>query len=237
MHEDNDGPIQPDHGDAQQPLNASDEQSEAQVDHADHVPSAMHLQNTDASVVSEDAIAQQVDQLTMPGELLRQARERMGYSVESVAGYLKLNVSHVQAIEKDEYASMQMAQVFVKGHLRQYARHVKLEPDYIMRCYAKVDRSYDERHALQGANHKERKRLGHSKQIKKWLLIDACVIVVIVVAIYAYMHRASVNPASSQPSPVAEVKADTAGKVVTGKAPTVRPGQSKQEFTLLKEAT
>jgi len=51
---------------------------------------------------------------------LRQARERLGLSIEEVADRLRLNEALVLAMEEDRFGLLG-APVFARGHLRNYA--------------------------------------------------------------------------------------------------------------------
>jgi cytoskeleton protein RodZ len=55
-----------------------------------------------------------------PGVQLRQARERLGLSIEEVADRLRLNEALVLAMEEDRFGLLG-APVFARGHLRNYA--------------------------------------------------------------------------------------------------------------------
>ena len=69
-----------------------------------------------------------------PGSLLRQGRERAGYTRETVAEQLNLLPSLVTALEEDRYDQFP-GEIFAKGHLRAYARLLKLNPDDVLRVY------------------------------------------------------------------------------------------------------
>jgi cytoskeleton protein RodZ len=55
-----------------------------------------------------------------PGVQLREARERLGLSIEEVADRLRLNEALVLAMEEDRFGLLG-APVFARGHLRNYA--------------------------------------------------------------------------------------------------------------------
>ncbi len=68
------------------------------------------------------------------GKLLRAAREARGISTQQVAGSLRLDVKHIEAMERDEFTNF-VAPVFVRGYLRSYARFLDLSPDSIVKSY------------------------------------------------------------------------------------------------------
>ncbi|MGL5006040.1 MAG: cytoskeleton protein RodZ [Plesiomonas sp.] len=68
----------------------------------------------------------QYDENTLtPGQRLRQAREKLGYSQAQVAERLCLKHSVVRALEDDNLASG-LAPTFIRGYVRSYARLVNL---------------------------------------------------------------------------------------------------------------
>jgi cytoskeleton protein RodZ len=69
-----------------------------------------------------------------PGVLLQAARERAGMAREKVAARLNLLLSQVVALEEDRFDRFP-AETFVKGHLRSYARLLKIDVDEVLRAY------------------------------------------------------------------------------------------------------
>lgn len=72
------------------------------------------------------------------GERLRLARERAGLSVHDIAASTKIQVSLLEAIERDDFEHVPGG-LFVRGFLRAYAREVGLPPepvvaDYLAQC-------------------------------------------------------------------------------------------------------
>jgi cytoskeleton protein RodZ len=69
-----------------------------------------------------------------PGELLRGARCERGLSVEQVAENLHLDESIVEALEAERFDAVG-APVFVRGHLKAYARALQIEADTVLGAY------------------------------------------------------------------------------------------------------
>ncbi len=69
------------------------------------------------------------------GERLSAARKEHMLTVESVAEELKLDVSVIEAMERDDKSALPAA-IFVQGYLRLYARLVGLPEDQLVRDYA-----------------------------------------------------------------------------------------------------
>lgn len=69
-----------------------------------------------------------------PGAILKDARKALGLSLGDVAAMTRIPrtmLSHLESDRFDEYS----ADVFVRGHLRSYARELKLEPETLMQAY------------------------------------------------------------------------------------------------------
>ena len=69
------------------------------------------------------------------GERLSAARKEHMLTAESVAEELKLDVSIIEAMERDDKSALPAA-IFVQGYLRLYARLVGLPEDQLVRDYA-----------------------------------------------------------------------------------------------------
>jgi cytoskeletal protein RodZ len=69
------------------------------------------------------------------GERLSAARKEHLLTAESVAEELKLDVSIIAAMERDDESALPAA-IFVQGYLRRYARLVGLPEDQLVRDYA-----------------------------------------------------------------------------------------------------
>ncbi|KLV02377.1 cytoskeleton protein RodZ [Photobacterium aphoticum] len=71
----------------------------------------------------------------LPGDMLRQAREKLGYSQKDVASRLRLRQSVVNDIENNHFEEAQLA-TFTRGYVRSYAKFVGLDENAIL---AKLD--------------------------------------------------------------------------------------------------
>jgi hypothetical protein len=68
------------------------------------------------------------------GSILRQSRENLGLTLEQVSKDTRITLSHLRAIE-DMTPSLLGAKVYAEGHIRTYARHLKLNSDEILNQY------------------------------------------------------------------------------------------------------
>lgn len=72
-----------------------------------------------------------------PGALLKQARTEQEKSLDDISTELHLDRWMLEAIERDDYNSLG-APVFAKGHLKQYAKLLDVDPDDLMVGYYQV---------------------------------------------------------------------------------------------------
>jgi len=80
------------------------------------------------------------------GDLLREAREAKGISLEQVEKTTNIRTKLLQALEQEAYEELP-APVFVKGFLRNFARALGLDPDQVVALYKETvgdaDRPYE----------------------------------------------------------------------------------------------
>jgi cytoskeleton protein RodZ len=72
-----------------------------------------------------------------PGPMLRRAREFRGLTPQQAAEQLNLDVSVVDALERDDLAALG-APVFAKGHLRRYGAMLGLVEDELLAAYERA---------------------------------------------------------------------------------------------------
>ena len=75
------------------------------------------------------------EDIILPGDMLRQAREKLGYSQKDVASRLRLRLSVVSDIEQNHFEEAQLA-TFTRGYVRSYAKFVGLDEAEVL---AKLD--------------------------------------------------------------------------------------------------
>ena len=69
-----------------------------------------------------------------PGEMVREARKSLGLSLADVAAMTRIPKTMLKHLESDRYDEYS-AEVFARGHLRNYAREVQLEPEIILQAF------------------------------------------------------------------------------------------------------
>lgn len=68
------------------------------------------------------------------GQILREARENKGLSLDDVQASIRINTRYLQALEAGEYDALPTP-VHVRGFLRNYARHLGLDPQPLLDRY------------------------------------------------------------------------------------------------------
>lgn len=68
----------------------------------------------------------QPDNVTRPGDMLRQAREQLGYSQTDIANRLRLRLSVIDDIESNCF-DIEKISTFTRGYVRSYAKYVGLD--------------------------------------------------------------------------------------------------------------
>src|SRR5690349_11993037 len=71
---------------------------------------------------------------TSLGKCLQQARQQAGYTPQQIADEMHLDVKFIESVERDRFKELG-APVFVKGHLRRYARLVNLNEALLQGLY------------------------------------------------------------------------------------------------------
>jgi cytoskeleton protein RodZ len=106
------------------------------------------------------------------GELLRREREAQGKSIEDVAKVTRMSAQTLTAIEEDRFGALP-APVYVKGHLRTYARFLGLDEDEIIQRYMRSTQQHeptelDEWDAVELELHEEER---HATRRNAWIAV------------------------------------------------------------------
>ncbi|MBD3368353.1 MAG: DUF4115 domain-containing protein [Candidatus Eisenbacteria bacterium] len=116
------------------------------------------------------------------GQLLRREREAQEKSLEDVAKDTKMSTSTLEALEDDRFSALP-AQVYIKGHLRTYARYLGLNEDDVVGMYLRFTQQtesdeLDEWDAVE-LELTERKETAN----RRWVLIGVTSVITIVVLV------------------------------------------------------
>ena len=69
-----------------------------------------------------------------PGKLLREAREERGLTLEDVAAMTRIPKTMLDHLESDRFEEY-VAEVFARGHLRNYANELCIDADEVLKAY------------------------------------------------------------------------------------------------------
>jgi len=146
------------------------------------------------------------------GELLRTERESRGHSVADVAKATRMSTGIIQALEDDRF-SVLPAPVYVKGHLRTYARFLGLDEEEVVQKYLRFTEQQesvepDEWDAVELELHEARASTG-----RRWIWLAAAAVVV-VVAIVLGLRLARRTPPPEPPRPVAAAVRESLAQAV-----------------------
>ena len=153
--------------------------------------------------------------LESPGVRLRAARESKGLSVQDAAYALHADARVLSAMEADDFEHLG-APVFVRGHLRNFARYLELDADALVSAYEALARP--EVPDLVGARSEVRVGAGAGP----WISVVSWIVVVILLAlagIWFYHHPLHRQPTAPSSAPVQTT------------APVQTPAKSDQTIT------
>ncbi len=127
-----------------------------------------------------------LDNARSPGEVLRAAREQLGFSQQEVAAKLRLSVQCVADLEQDDYQNM-VAAVYLRGYLRAYAQLLQVSEVSILSLYDAQDHalSQTEQVSSKEALPVYRQTGGHRQhKMARWVSLVAAFILVALVVIW-----------------------------------------------------
>jgi cytoskeleton protein RodZ len=93
--------------------------------------------------MSDEQAVEEKPEIEAPGVTLTRERERQGLTVPQLARDLHLDPSLLEDMERGDFQTIG-APVFVKGHLKSYARRLGIDPDAIVEAYRHHEPDSDE---------------------------------------------------------------------------------------------
>ncbi|UTV27147.1 cytoskeleton protein RodZ [Photobacterium atrarenae] len=110
------------------------------------------------------------EEVIRPGDMLRQAREQLGYSQKDIASRLRLRLSVINDIEDNHFEQSQLA-TFTRGYVRSYAKFVGLDEREVLARLDKEGHAQPENHEMQSFSRRT-KREAHDNRIMRltWAL-------------------------------------------------------------------
>lgn len=106
-----------------------------------------------------------------PGQLLRNAREQLGWTLEQVASRIHLRLTLIAAIEADTY-DKHTSHTFIRGYLRAYAKLVGIPEETILAAYEKLGLTPPDNIDMQSFSRRSRQQANDSRlKVVTWLVI------------------------------------------------------------------
>ncbi|MDF2412560.1 cytoskeleton protein RodZ [Aeromonas sp. 1HA1] len=110
-------------------------------------------------------------QVAGPGQLLRNAREQLGWTREQVASRIHLRLTLIAAIESDTY-DKHTSHTFIRGYLRTYAKLVGIPDETILAAYDKLGLTPPDNIDMQSFSRRSRQQANDSRlKVVTWLVI------------------------------------------------------------------
>lgn len=110
-------------------------------------------------------------QVVGPGQLLRNAREQLGWTREQVASRIHLRLTLIAAIESDTY-DKHTSHTFIRGYLRTYAKLVGIPEETILAAYDKLGLTPPDNIDMQSFSRRSRQQANDSRlKVVTWLVI------------------------------------------------------------------
>ena len=135
-----------------------------------------------------------------PGQLLRNAREQLGWTREQVASRIHLRLTLIAAIEADTYGK-HTSHTFIRGYLRAYAKLVGIPEETILAAYDKLGLTPPDNIDMQSFSRRSRQQANDSRlKVVTWLVI----LVLIALSVAWWWQstaRRSAGPGRPGPSP------------------------------------
>lgn len=128
-----------------------------------------------------------------PGARLRERRQELGWTLDHVAYELRVSTSVLASLEDDDYAVLE-APIFVRGHLRNYARLLQLPPEELIEAYERDRETDPGEHLPLGRSPGEPVQAG----APRWVFVTAWLVAGVMLALgamwwYAGPHRDPVD--------------------------------------------
>ncbi len=122
----------------------------------------MNTENNEEQKITEGTL--------LPGDVLRQAREQLGYSQKDIANRLRLRLSVIDNIENNRFDQAQLA-TFTRGYVRSYAKYVGLEEEAVLALLDKCGHTKPKAQEMQSFSRRT-KREAHDSRIMglTWIL-------------------------------------------------------------------
>ncbi|PSW02123.1 cytoskeleton protein RodZ [Photobacterium lipolyticum] len=115
------------------------------------------------------------EEVIRPGDMLRQAREQLGYSQKDIASRLRLRISVINDIEDNNFEKSQLA-TFTRGYVSSYAKFVGLDGKDVLEQLDKLGHAQPQEQEMQSFSRRT-KREAHDSRIMSLTWALAAIVV------------------------------------------------------------
>lgn len=165
--------------------------------------------------------------VTGPGQLLREAREKLGMTQQQIADKLYLKVAIIANIE-DDIIDENTSLTFVKGYVRLYAKHVGVDVNTAIHAFETVHSSPKPPAKLQSFS----RRVAKQAHDDRWMMVTYVILLGLLAAVFVWWYQQPEDKA-----PAAEFTSEVTTTPVS--EPDAEPvdGQQAQTFANETEQT
>ena len=117
------------------------------------------------------------------GQDLKRERELRGISLKEISGSTKISLRFLQALEEDRL-DMLPGNFFIKAILKNYAKFIGLEEDYVLNKY--YEASLEQEQSLESKQTKRKTRPTVTKNIRKLIYASALIIILLLFLFLLY---------------------------------------------------
>jgi cytoskeleton protein RodZ len=139
--------------------------------------------------MSENEEVQQPESVIQgPGPILKLAREKANLSCQDIADKMKLKKSLIEEIEQDNY-DINISLTFLRGYLKLYAKHVKVEEAVILSAFENLSTQKKEPAKLQSFS----RRVANQANDDKLMLVTYLIVAVVIALVVIWWFQQSSN--------------------------------------------
>ena len=155
-------------------------------------------------MIEKDEVQQPETVLQGPGQILKLAREKVNLSSQDIADKMKLKKILIEDIEQDNY-DINISLTFVRGYLKLYAKHVKVDESEILNAFENLSTQKKEPAKLQSFS----RRVANQANDDKLMLVTYLIVAVVIALVVIWWLQQSSNDTTTASNVSNYPEADT----------------------------
>jgi len=143
------------------------------------------------------------------GQDLKRERELRGISLKEISSSTKISLRFLQALEEDRL-DMLPGNFFIKAILKNYAKFIGLEEDYVLNKY--YEASLEQEQSLESKQTKRKTRPAVTKNIRKLIYASALIIILLLFLFFLYylfFLKKQTSPPTEEPKTSTQLQGET----------------------------